>query len=152
MCFCIEVFGLPVPFDIYTYESPRVYFESTLKAISPHLSIAQQLVLLIDGLENLSATGDGTALSWLPSVWPQNVCVVFTTDTLHTQILHSLMDHIRRIVASSVLHTDTEDDSCFEIAPLDKNEQVTLVEWLLRRSHRTLTTSQRQVTAAVSLS
>jgi len=82
----------------------------------------------------------------LPDLWPKHVHVVLTTDSddqLSMRLLHS---HVHRILARQKLDMAAQPSEFFlEIKSLDDNEQLRMVEGLLRNSQRDLTSDQYTV-------
>ena len=117
---------------------------ATLHKVADRLTTQRALVILLDGLDHFPSMS-AQSLSWLPESWPTHVHVVMTTDTADQLSMRNLNNHISRIVRNQQLDLSVVDECFFEITPPDKEEQLSMFERLLERSHRLLTPSQREV-------
>jgi len=100
-----------------------------LQEVSSH----NPVVLLLDSLDQLTATHRAHSLTWLPRPLPPNVYIIVTTLPYE----HDILDTLRVIVSS--------ESNFVQILPLGQQLSVSLMkEWLLT-ADRTLTASQLDI-------
>lgn len=85
------------------------------------------LILLLDALNQLDADAGGHDLAWLPPLWPSGVRVILSTAG--GDVLERLVQHL-------------PDEQILRLEPMSDTERVALVEELLARRGKRLTSDQ----------
>jgi len=101
------------------------------------------LVMLLDGLNQLSFDHRAHRLNWLPRTLPANVHLVLSTDTNHPTF-HALQTMASWLPESSV-DGGEEAGYLLEVPPLSHDVSVGLVQEWLRDDGRALTSQQLQI-------
>ncbi|XP_076880885.1 NACHT domain- and WD repeat-containing protein 1 [Brachyhypopomus gauderio] len=128
---CVQVcgaFGLatPCPQTANTHEKLVRFFRAMLQTVSQQ---GETLLLIMDGLDNLSQANNCHKLHWLPKEIPPNVHLV--VSTLHTGIpLESLRVHVN------------DDQYFFEVDPLTCDQGQSVVDAYMNAAGRRLTSEQ----------
>jgi len=103
------------------------------------------LVVLLDGLNQLSADHRADRLNWLPTNIPSNVHLILSTSTEHPTF-DALQTKTGRLPESSVVDGDGDAVGCFlEVPPLSHEVSVGLVREWLRQSGKDLTNQQLEI-------
>lgn len=109
-------------------------------------SVEQPVVMLLDGLDQLSAEHQAHRLSWLPRTLPPHVYLVVSTLTDHPTFI-ALRAAAAGPPTSPPPHVDacSPEDYFVEVAPLSRQLSMGLVKEWLRQAGRDLTPTQFDV-------
>ena len=106
-------------------------------------SAERPLVMLLDGLNQLSFDHRAHRLNWLPRTLPANVHLILSTDTDHPTF-HALQAMASWLPESSV--DGSEEAACLlEVPPSSLDVSVGLVREWLRQGERDLTNQQLEI-------
>ncbi|XP_063411269.1 NACHT and WD repeat domain-containing protein 2-like [Mytilus trossulus] len=110
------------------FKDQQNLFHNLLK----HIPDDKLLIILLDGIEQISKDYNAHLLSWLPGQLPTNVKIILTTDPVSNKILEKLKKDVV-----------TNESSFIELRDLDVESCVLTLDFFLFRYGRKLTDQQK---------